>query len=95
MVSATVAATTRCVPTTMWNVLFELKAASKIIYDRTDLTRTSNDLNVEFIPNGETEEEKRTSISRYNNLVTRELCFWKLSILGSLEERRRRLMYFL
>jgi hypothetical protein len=73
----------------------ELKGTSKIIYDPTDVTRTSNEQNIEFIPKGETEEERRTSVSRFNSLVTRELRLRKLSIFSSLEERRRRLMNFL
>jgi len=73
----------------------ELKATSKIIYTLTDVTRTSNEQNIELIPNGETEEERRTSVSRFNSLVTWELCLRKLSIFGSLEEQKRRLMNFL
>ncbi len=73
----------------------EIKRASQIVYDPNDLTRSNNELNVEFIPHGETEQEHSASARAFSNLITRELRLRKLSILGSLEDRRRRLREFL
>jgi hypothetical protein len=72
-----------------------VQGATKIIFDPTDLTRTTNKFNIDYIPNGETEEERVASFRAFSDLVTKELRLHKLSLLGNLEDRRGRLRAFL
>ncbi len=67
----------------------------KIVYDPTDLSGKTNNSNIDYIPNGETEQERAASFHAFSDLVTRELHLRKLSLLGNLEDRRRRLRAFL
>jgi len=63
----------------------EIKNKSKIIYDPCDLTRESNKYNIDFIPHGDTEEERLESQAFYNQLLSNELQ------LRTLEDRHNRL----
>jgi hypothetical protein len=72
-----------------------VKQHSKVIYDPTDLNCTSNRLNIDFIPNGNTEQETSTSLNLFSNFITTELRLRRLSIHGTLEDRRKRLRDFL
>jgi hypothetical protein len=72
-----------------------IKRNTKIIYDPCDITRESNRFNIDFIPSGESEEERLQSLSFFSNLLTTELRLRKLQLYGSLEERQNRLKQYL
>ena len=59
------------------------------------MARESNIYNVEYVPTGETDEEKLSSLSFFSNLIASELQLRKLQHHGTLDERRERLRKFL
>jgi hypothetical protein len=69
----------------------EVKRASKIVYDPTDITREINCYNIDFIPRGDTDQELRDSQIFFSNLLSSELRLRKLPLFGALEDRRHRL----
>jgi hypothetical protein len=68
----------------------EIQRRTKIIYDPC-ITRESNQYNINYIPNGGSDDERIEGASFFSNLLTSELQLWKLPLYGSLEERRIRL----
>jgi hypothetical protein len=54
-----------------------------------------NKSNIDYIRNGEMEQERAASFHAFSDLVARELHLCKLSLLGNLEDCRRRLQAFL
>jgi hypothetical protein len=73
----------------------KIRTKTKIIYDPCDLSCETNIYNIDYIPSGETEEQRLQPLSFFSNLLTSELHLRKLHRHGSLEDRRSRLKHFL
>lgn len=69
----------------------EVQRRTKIIYDPCDVTREANKYNVDFIPNGASDDNVLQARMFFSNLLTSELSLRKLPVHGTLEERRTRL----
>jgi len=75
--------------------LDEIRSKSKIIYNSCDVTHESYIYNIDYIPTGETDEEKLSSQGIFSDLLSSELQLRKLQHRGTLEECRQRLWKFL
>ncbi len=73
----------------------EVQRKTKIIYDPCDINRENNLDNIEFIPNGATEDETMEARAFFSNLLSSELRLRKLPMHGNFEERRERLKQYL
>ncbi len=59
------------------------------------MNATTNQLNIDFVPMGNNEVESAIAVTNFSNLVTKELRLCRISIHGSLEDRRQHLKAFL
>jgi hypothetical protein len=64
----------------------EIQRKTKIVYDPCDIARENNIYNIDFIPNGGSDEEVLQATMFFSNLLTKELQLRKLTLQGNLEE---------
>lgn len=73
----------------------EVQEKTKIIYDPCKVTRQSNQWNIDYIPDGKTDDEKIMATWCFSNPLTTELMLRRQPLYGSLEDRRFRLKKYL
>jgi len=74
---------------------WDIEQRTKIIYDSCDTLRENNKDNIDFIPNGSTDEEVVQARLYFSQLLMSELRLRRLPLHGNLEERWRRLRQYL
>jgi hypothetical protein len=73
----------------------DIEQRTKIIYDPCDTLWENNKDNIDFIPNGSTDEEVVQARLYFSQLLMSELRLRRLPLHGNLEERWRRLRQYL
>jgi hypothetical protein len=73
----------------------DIERRTKIIYDPCDMLHENNKDNIDFIPNGSTNDEVMQARLYFNQLLMSELRLRRLPLHGNLEERQGRLRQYL